>query len=96
MQGFNKDLNTNIFSRNYTIFTTKIFKLLRFSKEIKIALASVAQWMEHRLQTKGSPVRFPVRAYAWVAGQVPSGGPQKRQPHSDVSLLLFLPPFPSL
>ena len=24
------------------------------------------------LQTKGSPVRFPVRAHAWVAGQVPS------------------------
>ena len=26
------------------------------------------------LQTKGLPVPFPVRAYAWVAGQVPSWG----------------------
>ena len=26
------------------------------------------------LQTKGSPVQFPVRAHAWVAGQGPSGG----------------------
>ena len=26
------------------------------------------------LQTKGSPVQFPVRAHAWVAGQVPSRG----------------------
>ena len=26
------------------------------------------------LQTKGSPVRFPVRAHAWDAGQVPSWG----------------------
>ena len=26
------------------------------------------------LQTKGLPVQFPVRAHAWVAGQVPSGG----------------------
>ena len=26
------------------------------------------------LQTKGSPVRFPVRVNAWVAGQVPSRG----------------------
>ena len=26
------------------------------------------------LRTKGSPVRFPVRAHAWVVGQVPSGG----------------------
>ena len=38
------------------------------------ALAGVAQWIECRLQTKGSPVRFPVRAHAWVAGQVPRGG----------------------
>ena len=39
-----------------------------------LALAGVAQWIEHGLQTKGALVRFPVRAYAWVAGQVPSGG----------------------
>ena len=26
------------------------------------------------LQAKGSLVRFPVRAHAWVAGQVPCGG----------------------
>ena len=39
-----------------------------------MALAGVAQWIEHGLQTKGLPVRFPVRAHAWVVGQVPSGG----------------------
>ena len=27
-----------------------------------------------RLRSKGSQVRFPVRAHAWVSGQVPSGG----------------------
>ena len=50
------------------------------------------------LQTKGSLVQFPVRAHAWVAGQVPSGGrvPSERQPHIDISLLLFLPAFSSL
>ena len=37
-------------------------------------LAGVAQWIEHGLQTKGSLVQFPVRAHAWVAGQIPSGG----------------------
>ena len=26
------------------------------------------------LQTQGSPVGFPVRAHAWVAGQVPNRG----------------------
>ena len=43
-------------------------------KNIAQALAGVAQWIESGLRTKGSPVRFPVRAHAWVAGQVPSGG----------------------
>ena len=31
--------------------------------------------------TKGSPVRFPVRAHAWVAGQVPSRGTWKATTH---------------
>ena len=48
------------------------------------------------LQTKGSPVWFPVRAHAWVSDQDPSRGLNKKQPHIDVSLPLFLPPFPSL
>ena len=38
-----------------------------------VALAGVAQWIEHGLQTKESSVQFPVRAHAWVAGHVPSG-----------------------
>ena len=36
-------------------------------------LAGVAQRIEHQKQTKGLLVPFPVRAYAWVEGQVPSG-----------------------
>ena len=60
------------------------------------ALAGVAQWIECRLQTKGSLVQFPVRAHAWVVGQVPSRGPCERQPHIDVSLPLFLSTFSSL
>ena len=39
------------------------------------------------LQTKGLPVPFPVRAHAWVAGQVSSRG-RERHPHIDVSLPL--------
>ena len=41
--------------------------------------------------TKGLPVRFPVRAHAWVMGQVPSWG-RKRGNHT----LRFLSLFPSL
>ena len=36
-------------------------------------LDDVAQWIEC-LPTKGSLVPFPVRAHAWVGGQVPSEG----------------------
>ena len=45
-----------------------------FIKNLKPALAGVAQWIEHGLGTKGLPVQFQVRTYAWVAGQVPSRG----------------------
>ena len=41
-------------------------------KENRALAVRVAQWIEHRLRTKGPPVRFPVRAHAWVACQVPS------------------------
>ena len=37
--------------------------------------------------TKGLLVRFPVRAHAWIAGQVPSSMCE-RQPHTDISLFL--------
>ena len=48
------------------------------------------------LQNKGSLVRFPVRAHAWVAGQVPSGG-RTRGNHTLMFLSLFfsLPSPPS-
>ena len=40
----------------------------------------------------GSQVQFPVRAHAWVAGQVPSRG-CVRGNHILMLLSLFLPPF---
>ena len=53
------------------------------------------------LQTKESPVQFLVRAHALVAGQVPGWGHGRGNQlmylsHINVSLSLFLPPFPSL
>ena len=58
------------------------------------ALAGVAQWMERRLRTKGSLVRFPVRAHSWVVDQVPSGG-HERGNHTLMFLSLSFS-FPSL
>ena len=50
----------------------------RISEITGIALAGVAQWIEcQHEQTKGSLLRFPVRAYARVAGQVPSRGHER-------------------
>ena len=46
-------------------------------------------------QTKGSQVQFPVRAHAWVVGQVPSRG-HVRGNYTLMFLSLSLPPFPSL
>ena len=65
-------------------------------KKMLLAPAGVAQWIEH----------WPVSQR--VAGSIPSWGTRLgcrlgprsgvhyRQPHTDVSLLLFLPPFPSV
>ena len=69
-----------------------------FKEEQGLALADVAQWTE--CQPVNPKVRFPVRAHAWVAGQVPSWGRVRGSQslyllHIDVSLPLFLPPFPS-
>ena len=47
------------------------------------------------LWTKGSPVRFPVRAHAWVVGQIPRWGRIKGN-HALMFFFLFLPLFPSL
>ena len=63
------------------------------------ALACVAQWIEHQPENqterlpvhKGSPVRFPVRAHAWVVGQVPGWG-RARGNHT----LMFLSLSPAL
>ena len=65
---------------------------------ISICLQTWLVWLSGLsagLRTKGSPVGFPVRAHAWVAGQVPSRG-RVRGNHTDVSLPLFLLPFPFL
>ena len=72
---------------------TEYLQLWRIS--VKLALAGIAQCIECGLQRKGSPVQFPVRAHAWIVGQVPSGG-HMRGNHTLMFLSLFLPPFPSL
>ena len=65
-------------THNLSILSLQLpVNLYLFQNKMFLALAGVAQWIEGRpagLRTKGSLVRFPVRAYAWVAGQVPGWG----------------------
>ena len=83
----------NITLKLMKIILKWISTFLLFNTE-RVALAGVAHWMSAGLRTKGSLVQFPVRAHAWVAGQAPSEGCERRA-HVDASLSLFLPPFPS-
>ena len=74
-------------------------------KEKKVGLNNFLPWLvwlsglSIGLQAERLLVRFPVRAYAMVAGQVPSWGHVRGNylmflSHINVSLPLFLPPFP--
>ena len=56
-------------------------------REEGLALAGVAQWIELGLRTRRSPVQFPVRVHAWVAGRVPSRG-HVRGHHTSMFLSL--------
>ena len=90
------DRVTEIFENANTYNYLAAFSLIAYKQTKTKTLAGVAQWIEHR------------PAKQKVAGLIPSQGtclgcrpgPQyrahERQPHIDVSLLLFLPPFPSV
>ena len=47
-------------------------------KLLFIALIGVAQWIENWPVNQRVAIQFPVRAHAWVSGQVPSRGRYKR------------------
>ena len=85
-------------------FTTRLFSMTKTSGTPDTHTWPWLLWLSGlstSLQTEGSPVWFPVRAHAWVAGQVPSWGLARGNwsmylSRIDVSLPLFLPTFPSL
>ena len=59
---------------------TKRFKLIIFLHRL-VRLSG----LNTSLQTKESPIRFPVRAHAWVVGQVP------RREHARGNYTLMFP-----
>ena len=60
-----------------------------------IALAGVAQWTECHPVKQGVAGSIPSRGTCQGCGPGPQYGVRERQPHIDVSLPLFLPPFHS-
>ena len=60
------------------------------------ALAGVAQWIECEPANQRVAGSIPSQGTCLGCGPGPQQGALERQPHTDVSLTLFLPPFPPL
>ena len=60
------------------------------------ALAGVAQWIEYWPVNQRVAVLIPSQGTCLGCRPGPQFGAHERQPHMDISLPLFLPPFPSL
>ena len=61
-----------------------------------MALVGVAQWIECGSANQRVAGSIPSQDTCLGCGPGPQWGAHKRQPHIDVSLPLFLHPFPSL
>ena len=65
-------------------------------KILNFALAGVAQWIERWPENQRVTHSIPSQVTCLGCGPDSWWGPRASQPHTDVSLPLLLPPFPSL
>ena len=65
-------------------------------KKIEPALAGIAQWIEWGPVNQRVTGSIPSQGTGLGCGPGPQSGACERQLHTDVSLPLFLSPFPSL
>ena len=64
------------------------------NKKKVLALAGVVQWIEGRPVNQRVAGSIPSKGTCLSYEPGPQQGVRERQPHIDVSLPLFLPPFP--
>ena len=76
-------------------FSKEIGNIKMDIENIQIALAGVAQWIEHGPVNQRVAGSIPSQSTCLGCGPGPQFRVHERQPHIDVSLLLFLLPFPS-
>ena len=74
---------------NQSMETQTQILLLRLAEK---ALAGVAQWTEHQPANQRVAGLIPSQATCLGCGPGPQGA-HERQPHTDVFLPLFIPPF---
>ena len=70
--------------------------MTKYTLKQKPALGGVAQWIEHRPANQKAAGLIPSQGTCLGCGPGPQEGVHERQPHIDLALPLFLPPFPSL
>ena len=75
---------------------SQVSVFLFYVKFMWITLAGVAQWIEHQTGKQSVAGLIPSQGTCLGCGPGPQWGLHKRQPHTDVSLPLLLPPFPSV
>ena len=68
--------------------------LLDYEIQELLALAGVAQWIEHGPANRKVVGSIPSQGTCLGCGPGPWWGTHEGQPHTDVSLPFFLPPFP--
>ena len=79
------------------IYMSQESRLIKqFKKTLINALAGVVQWIEHLPVNQRVTGSIPSQVTCMGCGPGPWCGACKRQPHIDISLPLFLPPYPSL
>ena len=83
------------YKKEQLLFLDRI-NMENYKYENESALAGVAQWIERWPMNQTVAGLIPSQGTCLGCGLGPQWGARERQPHIDISFLLFLPSFPSV